>query len=108
LALTTNTLFKLQTEIARHKAERFSTDTYLTLMNDGGIKLDAEDTGPAVKEAWGRDGEYEYWVDVPPAAVGKLAFELMREKYAGDWEAVDKFRTWCEAHDVEHKFWTWS
>jgi hypothetical protein len=93
-------------EIARHKAERFSTGTYLTLENDGGIKLDAEDSGEAVTECWGKD-DYECWVDVPPAAVGKLAFELMRDKYAGDWKAVDAFRTWCEDHGVEHKFWTW-
>jgi hypothetical protein len=96
----------ITTKIASHKGARFNTSTYLHLKNDGGIKLDAEDSGEAVEEAWGTD-DYEYWVDVPPAAVGKLAFELLHEKYAGDWEAVDKFRDWCKAHDVQHEFHTW-
>jgi hypothetical protein len=67
----------------------------------------AEDSGEAVEEAWGRDRDYEYWVTVPRAAMGKLAYELLAEKYRDDWEAVDNFRTWCEQHDVRHEFWTW-
>jgi hypothetical protein len=104
--LTFPALFKNQTKIADHKYRECHSSTYLTLKNDGGIKLDTEDSGEFVTKSWGKD-DYEYWVDVPAATVGKLAYELLAEKYEGDGKAVDKFRTWCEQHGVEHKFWTW-
>ena len=99
--------FDTSTKIADYQGERFKSNTHLELMNDGAIKLGAIDYGPFVEECWGRDRDYEYWVDVPPTAVGKLAFELMKEKYAGDWEAVGKFRTWCQEHNVEHEWEVW-
>jgi hypothetical protein len=94
----------IQTKIADHEFPRCHSSTYLTLKDDGGIKLDTEDSGAVVEECWGKD-DYEYWVDVPRAAVGKL--ELLAARYAGDPHAVDKFRTFCEQHGVRHEFWTW-
>ena len=38
--------------------------------------------GDAPKRVWGRD-EYEYWVDVPKAAAGRLLLLLLKEKYDG-------------------------
>jgi hypothetical protein len=46
-------------------------------------------------------------VGVPPPSLPKLAFELLREKFAGQSGAVDAFRTWCEAHGIEHEFDSW-
>jgi hypothetical protein len=87
----------LKTEIGWHENDRLVSSTHLTL-EDGTIKMNGEDSGPVADEWLGRD--YVYWITVPPAAAGKLAYELLAEKYRGDWEAISKFRTWCKAHDV--------
>jgi hypothetical protein len=107
LSFDTSTIFKHQTTIANHQGERFKNHTCLTLLNDDAIKLEATDYGPSVEEWFGSDRDYEYWVDVPPAAVGKLAYELLAEKYRGDRDAVDKFRAWCQEHDVKHEWEVW-
>jgi hypothetical protein len=46
-------------------------------------------------------------VRVPSASVSKLAFELLREKFAGQLGAVDAFRNWCKTRGVEHEFDSW-
>src|SRR5262249_315497 len=80
-------------EIARREGIEFRS-VYLSLEDDGTIKMDAQDMGPTVEEHWG-DDDYEFWVLVPPASVPKLAFELLREKFSGQLGAVDAFRVWC-------------
>lgn len=92
-------------EIARQDGIEFRS-VRLTLEDDGAIKMDAQDMGPTVTQVWG-DDDYEFWVHVAPTAVAKLAFELLREKFAGQLRAVDAFREWCKAHGVEHKFDSW-
>ncbi len=93
------------TEIARQDGTEFRS-VRLTLEDDGAIKMDAQDMGPTVIKVWG-DSDYEFWVHVPPRSVSKLAFELLREKFAGQLGAVDDFRNWCKAHAVEHEFGSW-
>jgi hypothetical protein len=46
-------------------------------------------------------------VEVPPASLPKLAFELLREKFSGQLSAVDAFRDWCRTHCVQHEFDSW-
>src|SRR5262249_16916554 len=58
-------------EIARREGTEFRS-VYLSLEDDGTIKMDAQDIGPTVTEHWG-DDDYEFWVRVPPASVPKLA-----------------------------------
>ena len=93
-------------EIARQEGTEFRS-VRLTLEDDGAIKMDAQDMGPTVEEIWG-DSDYEFWVHIAPAALPKLAFELLREKFAGQLDAVNAFRDWCKAHGVEHKFGSWA
>jgi hypothetical protein len=92
-------------EIARQEGTEFRS-VRLTLEDDGAIKMDAQDIGPTVTEFWG-DSDYEFWVRVPPASLPKLAFELLREKFAGQLGAIDALRTWCEAHGIAHEFDSW-
>jgi hypothetical protein len=92
-------------EIARQEGTEFRS-VHLTLEDDGGIEMGAQDIGPMVTQIWG-DDDYEFWVRVPSAAVSKLAFELLREKFSGQLGAVDAFRNWCKAHDVQHEFDSW-
>ena len=92
-------------EIARQEGTEFRS-VRLTLEDDGAITMDAQDTGPTVTQIWG-DSDYEFWVSVPSASVSMLAFELLREKFAGQLGAVDAFRDWCETHGVECKFESW-
>jgi hypothetical protein len=77
-------------EIARQEATEFRA-VHLSLEDDGMIKMEAQDIGPTVTAAWG-DDDYEFWVTVPPAALPRLAFELLREKFSGQLGAVDAFR----------------
>jgi hypothetical protein len=92
-------------EIARQEGTEFRS-VRLTLEDDGAIKMDAQDMGPTVEEIWG-DSDYEFWVHIAPAALPKLAFELLREKFAGQLGAVDALRDWCKAQGIEHEFGSW-
>jgi hypothetical protein len=92
-------------EIARQDEAEFRS-VRLTLDEDGIITMDAQDMGPTVSKIWG-DDDYEFWVRVAPASLPKLAFELLSEKFAGRLDAVDAFRDWCKAHDIEHEFGSW-
>jgi len=93
------------TEIARQDGTEFRS-VRLSLEDDGAIKMDAQDIGPNVTRIWG-DDDYEFWVRVAPTSLHKLAFELLREKFAGRLDAVDAFRDWCKEHGVEHEFDSW-
>ncbi len=73
-------------ELARQEGTEFRS-VRLTLEDDGGIMMDAQDIGPTVTRIWG-DDDYEFWVRVASASVSKLAFELLREKFAGQLGAV--------------------
>ena len=75
----------------------------LTVKPDGSVLMEAQDMGEKVEQIWG-DSDYEYWVHVAPPSLPKLAFELLREKFAGRLDAVEAFRDWCQAHGVEHEF----
>ena len=92
-------------EIAHREGPEFRS-VRLTLDEGGVVTMDAQDMGPSVSKIWG-DGDYEFWVRVAPASVVKLAFALLREKFAGRLDAVDAFRDWCKAHDIEHEFGSW-
>lgn len=93
-------------EIARREGTEFRS-VRLTVEEDGAIRMDAQDIGPSVASVWG-DDEYEFWVRVEPGALPKLAFELLREKFAGDTGAVGAFRDWCKARAIAHKFDSWA
>ena len=94
------------TELARQEGTEFRS-VRLSLEDDGAIRLEAQDRGPLVEQVWG-DSDYEFWVSVAPASLPKLAFELLREKFAGQPGAVDAFRQWCKDHGVEHAFDSWA
>ncbi|MBU6472369.1 MAG: hypothetical protein KGQ94_06905, partial [Alphaproteobacteria bacterium] len=81
-------------ELARREGGQFRS-VRLALEEGGGLKLETQDigSGPGI---WGDGDEYEFWVSVAPAALPKLAFELLREKFAGRLDAVDAFRDWCK------------
>jgi hypothetical protein len=78
----------------------------LYVNSDGSIRMDAKDMGTLVKEIWG-DDDYEFWVDLPPEALRKLVFCLLRDKYSGRNSAVDEFSAFCKAEKIEHKWQSW-
>ncbi|MBV8537703.1 MAG: hypothetical protein JO128_19065 [Alphaproteobacteria bacterium] len=92
-------------EIARQEGAEFRS-VRLGVEDGGAIQLAAQDIGPKVAAIMGNE-EYEFWVRVEPPALSKLAFELLREKFAGQLRAVDTFRDWCKAHGIEHEFGSW-
>lgn len=79
----------------------------LQLQADGAIRVHAYDKGATARLTFDRD-EYEFWVTVPPDAVARLAFELLRDKYAGRLQAVTEFRDFCKSREIVNKFDTWS
>lgn len=93
-------------ELARQEGTEFRS-VRLALEGDGAVRLEAQDMGPSVEKIWG-DSDYEFWVRVAPSSLSKLAFELLREKFAGQLRAVDAFRDWCKTHGVEHEFGSWA
>lgn len=78
----------------------------LHLHDDGGLQLNAIETGPEVQNFWGTEN-YEYWVNIPLAELGKLAFHLLRERYAGQSEAAEELRAFCERNGIDHRFEEW-
>jgi hypothetical protein len=84
---------KLSEEIFRQEGDNFRS-IMVTLEADGVLQVDAQDMGPLVKEVWG-DSDYEFWCRIPPEAVGKLAYALIRKHYAGREQAVDEIRALC-------------
>lgn len=95
-------------EIARREGSDFRS-VRLTIGDDRALTMDAQDIGPHGTGILGpdEDNEYEYWVRIAPNAVPKLAFELLREKFAGQLGAVDALRDWCKARGIEHEFGSW-
>ena len=84
-----------------------SRTVQLQLQADGGVRLHAYDRGATAKLTFSRD-EYEFWVTVPPDAVARLAFELLRDKFAGRLQAVTEFRDYCKSREIVNTFDTWS
>ena len=78
----------------------------LYLESDGTIRIDGQDMGPNVKAFWDHD-DYEYMVSVPSSAVGKLAFELLRDKFKGKLRAVEELRAFCNEHQIPSDWWSW-
>jgi hypothetical protein len=73
-----------------------------------GVRIGANDQGSTALHIWARDGEYEFWVDVPANGIPALVFALLKEKYGGNLEAVDQFRAFCTDNNIPHKFWAWT
>jgi hypothetical protein len=86
-------------EIFRQEGENFRS-VMVTLETDGTLQVDAQDMGPLVEQVWG-DSDYEFWCRVPPGAVGRLAYALIRKHYAGREHAVDELRALCAEAGVE-------
>jgi hypothetical protein len=84
-----------------------SRKVHLQLQADGGVRLHAYDRGATAKLTFDRD-EYEFAVTVPPEAVARLAFELLRDKFAGRLQAVTEFRDFCKSREIVNEFDTWS
>ncbi len=89
-------------ELYLQEADNFRS-VRLAVHADGSVRLDAQDMGKLVEEVWG-DTDYEFCVDVPATALRKLAFILLRDRYAGRSGAVDEFRAFCKREGIEHKW----
>ena len=92
-------------EIYRQGGDPFRS-VRLSVERDGLVRLDAQDMGKLVEEIWG-DGDYEFWIDVPGAAIHKLVFALLRDRYAGRSGAVDEFGAFCKKEGIDHKWDSW-
>ena len=67
---------------------------------DGSARLSRHGLRPSLKDSADVE-DYEYHVNVPAAAVPKLVFALLREKYLGQIDAVQEFRESCEKEGIE-------
>jgi hypothetical protein len=96
---------KYATELYRQEGtnSRFVT---LTVKPDGSVLMETQDMGENVERIWG-DSDYEFWIDVPAAALPRLAFALLRDRYAGQPSAVDQFRDFCKQEAIDHKWDSW-
>ena len=93
-------------ELARQEGREFRSVLLSTLPD--GVRLSTQDLGPTAEEVWGRDGEYEFWIDVTGPALRDLLFSLLKGKYEGQLNAVDQLREFCKEHGIVHDFNTWS
>ncbi len=93
-------------EIARQEGAEFRS-VRLQLQADGGVRLHAFDKGATAKLTFDRD-EYEFWVTIPPQAVGRLAYELLKERFGGRLQAVTELRDFCKKNEIVNEFGTWT
>jgi len=93
-------------ELYRKEGAEFRS-VRLEISEDGALRLDCQDMGETVKRLRG-DDDYEFWVDVPAGELRKLAFVLLRKKYAGRAGAVDEFREFCKETGVDHEWASWT
>jgi hypothetical protein len=78
----------------------------LHLESDGTIRIEGRDMGPNVKVFWDHD-DHQYMISVAASAVGKPAFELLRDKFIGNLRAVEELRAFCNEHQVPSEWWSW-
>jgi hypothetical protein len=93
-------------ELARQDDDGDYRAVRLHIASSGEIIVEAHDIGPTVRQIWDHD-DYEFSVTVPAASVARLAFELVKEKFAGNLCAVDAFMAFCKEHSIEHQFYSW-
>lgn len=74
---------------------------------DGGITLSGGDIGRAVEEHFG-DSDWEFWTKIPPAAVQRLAFALLRERYTGRTDAWIELKEFCAANGIAQQSGDWA
>jgi hypothetical protein len=94
----------ITTEIYRQDDENFRS-IMPTLEPSGTIMVDTQDMGPLVQQVFG-DSDYEFWIRVPPEAVGRLAFALLKKLYAG--RDVDEVRDFCAAEGIPYEGGSWA
>ena len=78
-----------------------------SLKAEGTLIFGGQDLGDDVKPVWG-DDEYEYEVVVPASEIGRVVLLLLKQKFDGDLEAVEKFKNFCETNEIVHRFDTWT
>jgi hypothetical protein len=89
--------------LARQERPDFRSDVALDLLSDGSIKMDACDSGSSVEKVWNHE-DYERWMTIPADAVPKLAFALLKEKFADNLDAVDQFKDFCERCSIRYEW----
>jgi hypothetical protein len=89
-------------ELAKREGPEFRS-VRLQLQADGSVRLHTYDMGAKSPTADGRE-QNEFWVTVPPDEVAKLAFVLMKERFAGRLQAVTEFRDYCKGNEIVNEF----
>jgi hypothetical protein len=89
-------------EVARREGAEFRS-VRLQLQADGCLRLHTYDVGASSPSSDGRE-RYELWVTVPAHEVGKLAFLLLQERFAGRLQAVTEFRDFCKSNEIVNEF----
>lgn len=95
----------MKRDLCRTRDEGGSCATWITL-EDGVLRVDRFDTGPAPERILG--GDYESWVIIPPDELPALAFALLAEKLDGRLSAVTDVEGICRANGLKHQRGSWS
>lgn len=94
-------------ELSRTRDEDGATTVTLELLESGDLELFYHDTGPAAQRTFG-DGDYEAWLRISASDLGRLAFALLAEKYAGAPDALSAMREFCAAKAIPFEAGSWS
>jgi len=84
-----------------------ATHVTLELLESGDLEVFYHDVGAAAQRTFG-DSDYEAWLRVGAGDLGKLAFALMAEKFAGRADALSAARAFCEAHGIAFEAGVWT
>jgi hypothetical protein len=97
---------KLFAELYRQDGAN-SRSVRLTVKPDGAVQIETQDMGEQVERIWG-DSDYEFWIDIPAAELAKLAFALLKDRYAGRSGAVDELSRFCKEQQIDYKRGSWA
>lgn len=86
-------------EIYSQKEGPEKRSVFLTHRDDGSIQMHTYDDGQTALKVWGKK-DYEFSITVSLDAIPKLAFELLRARFAGSAGATDGLRSFCRTNDI--------
>jgi hypothetical protein len=93
------TMGESRVTIAKRERPGLVTSTRASLKAEGTLIFGGQDLGDDLEPLCGVD-EYDYEVVVPASEIGRVALLLLKEKFDGDLEAVEKFKKFCDANEI--------
>jgi hypothetical protein len=79
----------------------------LELSATGELSLTTHEMGLSPEAAWGAD-DHELTLSLSPEQTARLVFALLAEDLKGRRDGLDRLRTLCKRHGLDHRLACWT